>query len=401
MKRLLSLLLICTILLSGCALTSKDSSEVSIQETTTTTIQVESTTLAEKTISISGLNNSQTINELSNAVYSELIEQLPEDKYYVENIQLTYLSQEYIDELTANTQENIYFGYTLSELNEQFADTRYIFTVEDGKTVVQEFEKFDDTYEKIIQNVAIGAGVILVCATVSVITGGLGAPAVSLVFAAAATEGTKFALVSAGIGAVIAGGTTYIETGDWDETLKSAALGASEDFKWGAIGGAVTGGASEAFGLFKSTANGLTMNQAAQLQKETKWSTKVLKSLHSPEEAKIYTNAGLKPITLPDGQIVLSQDINWSLVDSNGLSNIERVGKKLAPIDEFGESYEFHHIGMKADAPVALLKKSQHHKAGDYSILHYAEEGKDITEAEWKIQREGIWNNILKYQYGQ
>ena len=38
-----------------------------------------------------------------------------------------------------------------------------------------------------------GSGVILVCVTVSVVTGGAGAPAVSMIFAASAKSGAIFA----------------------------------------------------------------------------------------------------------------------------------------------------------------------------------------------------------------
>lgn len=37
-------------------------------------------------------------------------------------------------------------------------------------------KKYDDTYEQVIKNVAIGTGVILVCATVSVASGVLELP---------------------------------------------------------------------------------------------------------------------------------------------------------------------------------------------------------------------------------
>ena len=110
------------------------------------------------------LNDTQLQSYVEDALYSELVSSLDNDKYYVENVSAVYVSQEYIDELTYNSEPNVYFGYTLEEIDAQFQGTRYVFTLgEDGDTVVQPFEEYDNTYEQIIKNVAIGTGVILVC----------------------------------------------------------------------------------------------------------------------------------------------------------------------------------------------------------------------------------------------
>jgi hypothetical protein len=103
-----------------------------------------------------------------------------------------------------------------------------------------------------VKNVAIGTGVILVCVTVSTISAGLGAPAVSLVFAASAKTATTFAASSAAFGGISAAFIKGIETRNLKETVKAAVVGASNGFKWGAVSGAVVGGASEGFKLVKS-----------------------------------------------------------------------------------------------------------------------------------------------------
>ena len=53
-----------------------------------------------------------------------------------------------------------------------FQGTRYVFTLdESGQTGVQEFVEFeDDTFEKVLKNVAIGTGVIMVSVTVALVT---------------------------------------------------------------------------------------------------------------------------------------------------------------------------------------------------------------------------------------
>ena len=57
------------------------------------------------------------------------------------------------------------------------------------------------------------------------------------------------AVSSALIGGTAAGVITGIETEDFDESMKAAALAGSDGYKWGAITGALTGGASEVIAL--------------------------------------------------------------------------------------------------------------------------------------------------------
>lgn len=150
---------------------------------------------------------------------------------------------------------DIFFGYTLAELDEQFQGERYVFTLNDnGETTVQHFEDYDDTYDRVIKNVAVGTGVILVCVTVSVVSAGIGAPTISMIFAASAKTGTAFALSSAGFSSIFAGTVTGIQTKDFDQAIKTAALTGSESFKWGAISGALIGGLSKAH-ILRNTAN--------------------------------------------------------------------------------------------------------------------------------------------------
>lgn len=199
-----------------------------------------------------GLSDPKLLQYIEDAVYSELEEDFQSDDYRVEDISSVYLSAEYLEDLAYNSQENIYFGYELSELEEQFQGTKYIFTLgDDGRTTVKAFESYDDTFEKVVQNVAIGTGVILVCVTVSAVSGGLGVSTISAVFAASAKTGTAFALSSGVISGTFSGIVKGVQTGNFDDAMKAAALSGSEGFKWGAISGAVTGGITKAVALNK------------------------------------------------------------------------------------------------------------------------------------------------------
>lgn len=207
----------------------------------------------------SSLGDPALLPYMEDTLYEGLVSTLNSDEYFVENVSAVYISQEYLDELAYNSQANIYFGYTLAELNEQFQGTRYIFTLgENNETVVVPFEDYDDTFERVIQNVAVGTGVILVCVTVSVVTAGAGAYPTALIFACAAKTGTTCALSGAAISATLAGIVTGVKTGDMSNALKSAALAGSEGFKWGAITGAIAGGISTAIRLTQNPSVVLT-----------------------------------------------------------------------------------------------------------------------------------------------
>ena len=108
----------------------------------------------------------------------------------------------------------------------------------------------------ILKNLAIGGGVILVCVTISVATGGATVGAAYVVhefFAASATTATKMALSTGAMSALTSGVMTGYKTGDMKEALRAAAIDGSKGFKFGAITGAVAGGASKGLDLFKSS----------------------------------------------------------------------------------------------------------------------------------------------------
>ena len=351
----------------------------------------------ERNFNTTYLNNPALFEYLESTVYQSLIENLSDD-YIVEEVNTVYLSKEYIANLTFNSQENIYFGYTLSELDAHFKGQKYIFTLgENGQTVVKPFEKYDDTFDKIIKNVAIGTGVILVCVTVSVVTGGAGLPAVSMIFAASAKTATIMALSGAASGAVISGAIEGVVTHDFDKAMKAAALGASEGYKWGAITGAVAGGLKEGIALKNATSSGLTMNEAALIQKESKYPIDVIKGFKNMEQYKICKNAGLKPFTVNGKTALIRGDIDLKFVDEFGRTNLQRMQNGLAPIDSAtGKAFELHHIGQKMDSTLAILTKAEHMQGGNNTIWHTFGSSSEIDRTIFDSQRKEFWKAMAE-----
>lgn len=401
MKRLIVLILVCA-LLAGCTPQVNNSSTDPTTSMTEVQQTIEYTFTEEDMPEFTGLDDTALLTYLEDTVYTNLVTELDNEMYFVENVSAIYISKEYLEEVAYNSQENIYFGYTLSELDAYFQGTRYVFTLgDDGQTIVTEFQEYDDTYDQILKNVAIGTGVILICVTVSVVSGGLGAPAVSLIFAASAKTGTIMGLSSGLFSGVSAGVVTGIETGDFDEAMKAAALAGSEGFKWGAIIGSVSGGAGEAIALKGATLNGLTMNEAALIQKQSGYPLDVIKQFSSMEQYQICQAAGLSP-HMVNGNIALIRNIDLNFVDDMGRTNLQRMQQGLAALDPTGQAYELHHIGQHANSTLAILTKAEHMQGGNNKIWHVLGEATEVHGAgnTWDLQRQQFWKQLAKMMTG-
>ena len=349
--------------------------------------------------SFQNLGDKNLLRYVEDDIYQNLVSELNDSNYYVEKVQAVYISQEYLDEVAYNSQANIFFGYTLAEVEEVFGDSRYVFTLgSDGTTVVEPFVDYDDTYNQIIKNVAIGTGVILVCVTVSVVTAGLGAPAVSLIFAASAKTGTIMALSSGAFGGITAGVVEGIKTGDMDQAIKAGALAASEGFKWGAISGAIAGGASEtvkyakAMKALKGVELHISPQEAAAIQMETGYPADVIAQFHNMKEYEVFKEAGLRAQMINGETALIRNDFDLSIVDEMKRNNLQRMKKGLAPLDSMGKKYELHHIGQEADATLAILTQAEH----DNPALHGFKLVSEIDRPEFDPIRRKFWKTMGK-----
>lgn len=401
MKKIIALLLSFLLLLTGCDQVQQQSSEISEN-----TINTESEKQKEDSVEkyyepqYTSLDEEQLLAHVEDLVYRDTVMSLDSEEYIVENVSAVYISKEYLEEVAFNSQSNVYFGYTLAELDELFQGTRYIFTLsDDGTTTVKELEEIEDvSTETMLKNVAIGTGVILVCVTVSAVSAGVGAPAVSMIFAASATTASSFAVSSAVFGGVSAGVVRGIETGDFHEAMEAAAVGATEGFKWGAISGAIVGGGGEAFQLMKATKGGLTMNQAALIQKESNLPVEVISQFHSMDEYAVYQEAGLKTMMV-GGRTALVQDIDLdyvsTLADGNEITNLGRMQRGMNPLDPAtGKAYELHHVGQENDGVLAVLTQGQHRGEGNFAKLHkiWNDSGVDHGAA-WNKKGSAFWKS--------
>ncbi len=312
MKRIIALVLACTVLLCGCgqaaeptnnssegAVTTgqnRDSADITEEESVLTDVGT------DEIPSFAGLDDPELLQYVEDTVYSGLVDEFSSEDYVIEEVNTVYYSKEYLQEVAYNSKANIFFGYTLEELDEQYQGTPYVFTLgTDGTTVVQKFEDYDDTYEQVIKNVAIGSGVILVCVTVSVVTGGAGLAPISMVFAASAETAGTMALSAGALSGISAGVIEGIQTKDFNAAIKAGTLAASEGFKWGAISGAVLGGASEAVKINRTAK---ALKDAEEVAKGTVEISDDLAQWQQAELRALNEYGGYEQLSYLDGELV-------------------------------------------------------------------------------------------------
>lgn len=383
MKRLVAALLIACLALTGC----------------TGGITIGSNVVSPRSYDYpeeyASLSDPELVDSLEEGVYNSLVAELDSNEYLVEEVQVAYVSQEYLDELRFNSKENVFFGYTLDDVISHFGDTPYVFTAEDGNTVVKEFESYDDTLDQIAFNVAAGTGVIVILATISFAAPVVGAPqAITAIFTFATKGAVVGAAIDAPVSGAIAGIMTGLETGDPNEAIKSAALSASEGYKMGAIIGGATGALSEFTWLKSASANGLTMSQAATIQKESRYPLEVIQGMRNMDEYLVYKEAGLKPCTVatPYGKrTILARDLDLARTDADGYTNLYRMEHGRAPVDANGHPYELHHVGQKNDGVLAILTREEHDSQG----LHLIQES-EIDRPAFDSEREKIYEHLAQ-----
>ena len=419
MKKIISIALTCTLLLTACSSSVETnvvaetqsieindtvekelSKQTDINKADTDEIQTVPEEKDNTDISVKGLDDEILLQYVEDNLYSELVGELNSEDYFVENVEAIYYPKEYIEALAANSQSNQYFGYTAQELDEQFQGTKYVFTLGyDGQTCVVPMETLtDDVYVKALEDVIVGSGVILICVTVSIVSAPA-APAVSMIFAASATTGTSFALESGAMSFVAAAIAKGYETESFEQAMKAGIEAYGEGFKWAAITGVAYGGASEAMALKGATLNGLTKNEAAKIQKESGYPLEVIKQFKSLKEYEIYKEAGLYTKMI-NGKLALVRKIDLDYISElpNGkkVTNLVRMEKGYAPLDPAtGKAYQLHHINQDPNGTLAILTEAEHQ--GNSSILNLFGKESEIDRTVFEKIRKEFWK---KYAAG-
>jgi len=146
---------------------------------------------------------------------------------------------------------------------------------------------------------------------------------------------------------------------------------------------------------------GLTDEQKQRIKEETGWSDEIIDAIGSWEEYTIYKNANLVEAEIGGKKCLIRNDIDWNQVDEKGKTNSQRVKEGKAPLDRNGEQIQLHHIGQRADSPLAELTFDEHRRDGNDTILHDKTKETEVhgpgKENAWKVERESYWKARFEY----
>ena len=256
MKRIVAIFLSLGIFITGCGVKTDENADESTKNNVILEQEYE-----DDVPEFKGLEDEDLLGYVRDEVYADLVDNIDPTLYYVENVETSYVSKEYLDEIEFNSQSNIFFGMSLDEINEKMQGEKYVFTIdEQGKTIVEEMQELTDTTnEQMMKKVAIGTGVILVAVSVAALTqnpavaltAGKSIKMVYLVSSSAAKTGIQFAGASAIVGGLSSGILEAYQTNDLEKAMKSSLVGMGEGFMTGAIVGTVSGGIEGIIGSVK------------------------------------------------------------------------------------------------------------------------------------------------------
>ena len=422
MKRIIAVFIASSVFLVGCSQSFSDSvnptltTESIIESSNNTSIvgyaenveNNEAISLDEWDVDLDPTNygNPELLSYIEDNLYLGLIDEMAADgDYYIEEVRASYVSQEYIDELNYNSQPNVYFGYTLEQIDHDYQGARYVFTLgDDGQTVIETYEAYDGAYEKIMKNVAIGTGVIIVCVVVAVATGGAALPAecatISLIFTSAAEGATIGALTTGLLNGGIAAAVKGVETGDMNKALRAGLVSGSEGYASGAIIGGLTSGVGQGIQILNIARNFpneyLSATQIARLQRSSKLPLEILSKIETTEECEVLSAAGLRS-TIVGKRLAMIRDIDLNYIspttisetNPSGLTNLQLMMSGKAPFDPVsGLKYELHHIGQRMDSPLAILTSHEH------DLIPNLIQESQISRSAFGLERAEFWRTM-------
>ena len=115
--------------LSSTELNDTDKSKDQASEETGSTEEdgLQEEEMEDKEAYFDSLNDPALLQYVEDSVYAGLADQFDSEDYVIENVEASYVSKEYLEELAYNSQKNIWFGFTSAELDQQFQGEKCIY----------------------------------------------------------------------------------------------------------------------------------------------------------------------------------------------------------------------------------------------------------------------------------
>jgi len=139
----------------------------------------------------------------------------------------------------------------------------------------------------------------------------------------------------------------------------------------------------------------LTSEQKEQIKEQSGYPNEVVDNISCVKEYEIYKDANLKIVVIEDKICLIRDDIHFDQKDSFGRSNKERIEQNLVPISKDGKLIELHHVGQKADSPLAELTCEEHRGKGCDTILHDKSKISEIDRGKFTTERHDYWKNRM------
>lgn len=135
-----------------------------------------------------------------------------------------------------------------------------------------------------------------------------------------------------------------------------------------------------------------TESENTKIQEKSKYSDDVNEYITTEDELDIYLKADLKETTVGDKPALVRDDIDLEQVDENtSQTNQERMENGKPPLDKNGNPIELHHVGQKADSPLAELTKDEHRGKGNDGVLHDKTQDSEIDRKEFEKEKAEHW----------
>lgn len=183
--------------------------------------------------------SSDTNDDLKNIIKDDLTNKLG-DNYQVDYVDSVYMSKEYIEEVTYNGKDNIYFGYNYDQIARSMGNKNWTFTVsDDGKTVVSVVEEANSALFNLVKNLAIVRGIIMVGTIISIISENNIRHSIACFVVGAANLTLVAATTGALISGITAGIVEGIKTGDFAGSIECGVNALEKGFKYGALAGSL------------------------------------------------------------------------------------------------------------------------------------------------------------------
>ncbi|MDO5651809.1 MAG: HNH/ENDO VII family nuclease [Moraxella sp.] len=128
-----------------------------------------------------------------------------------------------------------------------------------------------------------------------------------------------------------------------------------------------------------------------EVKENSGYPKEITDNINSVEELDIYQTANIEPANVNDKPVLTRTDIDVAKTDDFGRSNLERMEQGLAPLDKDGRPIELHHIGQKADSPLAELTQPEHRGKSNDIILHDKQKESEINRDQFAKERSEHW----------